>query len=298
MVCQKRFLPSFSRLARTDARSMKFLSFIDYSYVCVLPMARVATRQASYLVLLHQLPAHGDLVRGRSIDRIENVLLRPDVALRMLMTINAPPHVQCVPPPGDGHLSKLSVARRAANPFVDMNAVVEVHKIGKGVYPVPEDGVAGSVTGPHRRQHVGVSPKLRVAGHASVRRRDAREPGRLNGRVAVTVIDPKLCCVVLVAEGNRLGYRTINICKVRRLIDLPTHVANERNNQNDAIDAGPGHGVHAAMKNLRHFESPKSKPVEPQTSVIRLWVYELRPRPSRPLLSTDSTMKPNNIHDR
>src|SRR5579875_2946094 len=269
MVCQKRFLPSFSRLARTDARSMKFLSFIDYSYVCVLPMACVATRQASYLVLLHQLPAHGDLVRRRSVDRIENVLLRPDVTLRMLMTINAPPHVECVAPPRDRHLSNLSVTRRAADPFADMNAVVEVYKIGKDIHFVPENGFAGPVTGPHRRQHVGVGPELRVAAHAGVRRWDTRVPGRLNGRVAVAAVDPELCRVVLVAEGNRLGYGTIDVCKVRRLINLPTDVANERNNQNDAIDAGPGHGVHAAMKNLRHFESPKSKPVETQTAAVR-----------------------------
>ena len=155
---------------------MKFLSFIDYSYLCGLAMARVATSQTPYLVLFHQLSPHGNLVRRRIVDRVENVLLGPDVALRMLMAIDAPTHVESVLPPRDRHLSKLPMARGTTDPFADMNAVIEIHKVGKRVYPVPHDRFACAVTGAHRLQHRGVRPQLRMAGHASVCGRDARIP--------------------------------------------------------------------------------------------------------------------------
>ena len=241
---------------------MKFLSFIDYPYMCGLSMARIATCQTPYLVLLYQLSAHRNLVRRRSVDRIENILLGPDITLRMLMTVDAPPHVESVLPPRDGHLSKLAMARRATDSFADMNAVIEIDKIRQGVHPVPHDGFARSVTGPHRFQHGGVCPKLRMARHAGVRGRKARVPGRLNRRVAVPAINSELRRVVFMAERNRLRNRTIDVCEIGRLIDLPGGVADKSNDKNDAINARLGNGVHAAMKDLRHFESLTSKPAE------------------------------------
>jgi hypothetical protein len=232
---------------------MKLLSFIDYPYLCCLSMARIATCQTLYLVFLHQFSAHGNLVRRWSIDRIENILLGPDVTLRMFMAVNAPSHVEGIFPPRNRHFSKLSVTRRATYPFADMNAVVEVDKVGKAVDAVPQDRFPSPVTGPDRLQHGSVRPKLRVAGHAGVRRRNARIPRILHRRVAIAAVDPKLGCMVLMAKGNRLWKWTLDVREVRRLVYLPTDVADQAYDENNANDARLSNGVNAAMKNLRHF---------------------------------------------
>src|SRR5574337_118738 len=117
-------------------------------------MTRVATGQTPYLMLLHQFFAHGNLVRWRSVNGIENVFLWPDITLGMFMTVNAPPHVEGVFPPCDRHLAKLPVTRRATNSLADMNAVIEIDKVGQGVDLVPQDRLIGAVAGPHWLQHV------------------------------------------------------------------------------------------------------------------------------------------------
>jgi hypothetical protein len=80
--------------------------------------------------------------------------------------------------------------------------------------------------------------------------------------VTVAAINSKLGRVMLVAEWNRLRNRALNIGEIRGLVHLPTDIANQSNNENYAINARLGNGVHAAMKDLRHFESPTSKPAE------------------------------------
>jgi hypothetical protein len=140
--------------------SIKLLSFIDCPYDRNLPMTRIATREALDLVLLNQLSPEGKLVARGSVNGVKDIFLGPDVQLRVFMAINAPPHIKRVASPGDGHPADLSVARRTADSLVDMNAVVEIDKIGKGVHSRPQDGLIGSVAFPNGFQYCGVSPNL------------------------------------------------------------------------------------------------------------------------------------------
>ena len=231
-------------------------------------MARVATSQTPYLVLFHQLSPHGNLVRRRIVDRVENVLLGPDVALRMLMAIDAPTHVESVLPPRDRHLSKLPMARCTTDSFADMNTVIEIHKVGKRVHPVPQDRLSCAVAGAHRFQHRSIGPQLRMARHAGVCGRYTCIPGILNRSMAVPAIDAQLGRVVLMAERNRLRQRALDVGEVRRLIHLPAKESNPRNDEYNTINAGPCKGVHAAMKNLRHCESLTSNPAEYYPAVV------------------------------
>ena len=131
-------------------------------------MTRIATRKFFDLILFNQLPPECKLVAGRSVYGIEDVFLRPDVMLRMIMAIEAPPHVEGMASPSDGHLADFPVTGRTADPFADMNAVVKVHKVGNRIHARPQNRFVGPVAFPHGPEHGGVCPYLRMAGHAGM----------------------------------------------------------------------------------------------------------------------------------
>ena len=73
---------------------------------------------------------------------------------------------------------------------------------------------------------------------------------------------------MLMAERNRLRKWTLDVCEICRLVYLPADVANQTNEDDDAINACLGNGVYTAMKDLRHFESLTCIPAEHYSAVI------------------------------
>ena len=101
-----------------------------------------------------------------------------------------------------------------------------------------------------------------------MRRRKTRIPGVLDGCVAVPAVNSQLGRVMLMAERNRLRKWTLDVCEICRLVYLPADVANQTNEDDDAINACLGNGVYTAMKDLRHFESLTCIPAEHYSAVI------------------------------
>ena len=89
-------------------------------------------------------------------------------------------------------------------PFVHMNAVIEIHEIGKIVDAPPFNRSAGGPAIANRLCQCSVRPDLRVARHARFRRRKTREMRCLDAGMAVPAIDAIIFHMVLMAERNRL----------------------------------------------------------------------------------------------
>src|SRR5579884_4219100 len=140
-----------------------------------LSVACVAVLKLANVVLLDQLPAQRQLVLRRLIAHDENIFARPDVALRVAMAVEAPGHHQRLTPRRERHLVHASVTGLAADPLVDVDAVIEVDEIGHEVDPRPLNRNVRRIAIADWRQHRAVLPDLRVAGHAGMDRRDVRE---------------------------------------------------------------------------------------------------------------------------
>ena len=96
-------------------------------------MTRIAIRDflwAFDFVLFYQSLTQGNLVRRRRIINSENIRAGADVLLRVIVAIDAPPHVKSVLSIGKRHIANRPVARGATDTFVNMNTVVKVNEIG------------------------------------------------------------------------------------------------------------------------------------------------------------------------
>ena len=76
------------------------------------------------------------------VAHIEYLVARPQVFLRSAMALQAPLHLQRGVIEHERHTINRAVASIAANPFVDVNAVIEVNEIGQIVDPRPDERLA------------------------------------------------------------------------------------------------------------------------------------------------------------
>src|SRR6266581_4393492 len=107
-------------------------------------------------------------------------------------------------PPHQRHLVDPAMARHTANAFVDMDAVIEVDKIGQVMDSDPGERCIGAQAGTHGLEHGTLSPDLGVAVHTGLRRRNASHRGFLHKGVTVAAVDAETADVMLMAEGHRL----------------------------------------------------------------------------------------------
>ena len=120
------------------------------------------------------------------------------------MTGKTPLHLQCRRLVSNRHLIHTTVARRTADAFVYMNAVVEISVVGQVMYPNPLDRFASAKAGAHWFKIRAVSPDLLVAIHARVR------GGHASGRrcfyrgMAVAAINAIVSHVMFVAKLDGL----------------------------------------------------------------------------------------------
>ena len=115
------------------------------------------------------------LIGWRLIVDAENRVTRPDEPFRIAMAVQAPLHLQRFFLPHERHAIDLAMARRAADPLVHVNAVIEVDEIWKIVNTCPLDGPIRPEAFADRLEVRARSKNLRMAVHAGLGRRDARK---------------------------------------------------------------------------------------------------------------------------
>ena len=84
------------------------------------------------------------------------------------MTLNAPLHLQRSVIKHQRHTVYRTVAGVAAHAFINVNAVIEINKVGKIIHPVPHQRLPGAKTLANRFEHWRRRPDLRMAVHASL----------------------------------------------------------------------------------------------------------------------------------
>src|SRR5205823_2460982 len=128
---------------------------------------------------------------------------------------------------------------------------------GKLMDAIPRQRFAAPIALAHRLEHRTVRPNLRVAVHADLARRNARECRCLDGRMAVTAIDAKAGDMMLMAEGNRLSAHDAGAGGVIGANELGPGPAHAGDDKNAAEDAHLRQRIEASMKDLGHRSDPR-----------------------------------------
>ena len=173
----------------------------------------------------------------------------------------------------------------ATHAFIDVNAVIEVHKVGEIIHSSPYQRLATAKTLPHWLEQGRSSPNLRVAIHAGFGGWNTGKTRSLNRSMAVAAVNPQSSHMMLVTERNRLGARHFGIGNVRRTLQFQ-YSPQQRGDQEDGpVNRGAGYCVRAAMKNLHQSELSVQRgrvhrpgafvephdPLQPQTVVSLVW---------------------------
>jgi hypothetical protein len=144
------------------------------------------------------------------------------------------------------------VATLTADPFVDMNAVIEIDEIRQIVYACPINRGVVAETGTHRLQSGASDPNLRMTVHTSLGGRNVRKAGGFHGGMAVTTINPKTADVMCVAERHRLLPGLCGSSRIVRAAQLGEGPTQEGENEHGAEDGDPRERVCTTTKQLRH----------------------------------------------
>ena len=214
-------------------------------------MTRRAIRQTLNVIGTNQLRSELFLI-VRDVGHVEDLVARTNVLRRIAMAVETPLHRQRRGLKRERHLVDAAVAGRASDSLCHVNAVIEVHEIGQPMHARPNQRTAAGETGPHRLQHRGVRPDLRMAIHAGLGRRDAGEIRGLDRCVTVTAIDSQSGDVVLMAERDRLLPGDPLIGGVGRAHNAAEHPERESDNEHRSENGDARESVRAAVKNLRH----------------------------------------------
>lgn len=140
------------------------------------------------------------LIRGRFPIHIENLVLGAKVWLGIAVAIQAPTHRERRRLKDEGHLVDRAMAGRAANPLVDVDAVIKVDVVGQAMHFNPLDGLVGAVAFPNGFQITDVVEENGMAIHAGLGGRNARVGRTLHAGMTVAAVDAFISHVVLVAE--------------------------------------------------------------------------------------------------
>ena len=219
-------------------------------------MACRATRQRSDVVFFDEFPAERELIGGRSILHVEDLLARADKELRRAMALETPVHVQRVHPPRERHLIDPAMAGDATDALVHVNAMIEINKSRQVVDARPLDRLTRAKTLSDRRQRRAVRPDLSVTIHADFRRGDPGERAFFHRRVAVAAVDAIICDVMFVTKRDRLGACDSYFRDIGGAIERRKHQCQGDDKPNPAENADPGDRVRARVKNLRHQPEP------------------------------------------
>src|SRR6266487_2427142 len=230
-------------------------SCFSYSRILLAMTGRAVGQLGRYpnLVLFLQFGADFRLiVRGLPV-HVKNLVLRPQRLLGVPVAVHAPLHQQSVGLKNQRHLVDLPMARRAADPFIDMNAVIEIDEIGQAVHFVPLDRFVGAKALANRFKIGRAIEKHRVAVHAGLRRRNPGNRGRFHAGMTVTAVNAVIADVMLVAELHRLLPVDVLLRHVRRARHREDRDKRQPDQEKSGEDTESGNEVSASMKNLRHL---------------------------------------------
>ena len=168
------------------------------------------------------------------------------------MAIEAPIHVQRRVLVHQRHLIHRPVTRGASNPFVYVNAVIEIDEIGQPVHLHPGNRFIGAVTATHGFQIIDIAKQDGMAIHAGLCWRDSRVSRGFHAGMTVTTIDAVIAGMVFVAELNGLDTRYALVGDIGR----PRHYQNSRQRQpsqnNRSEQTKTCQKIRTSMKNLGH----------------------------------------------
>ena len=131
------------------------------------------------------------------------------------MTVETPIHVERVFPPRQRHPVDPTVTGRTSDSLVNVNTVIEIDETGEIVHARPLNRPIRPKTFAHRLEHRTVGPDLRMAIHAGLGRRDAREGTFFDRSMAIAAIDTFVADVMFVAEWDGLAARHTDISNIR-----------------------------------------------------------------------------------
>jgi hypothetical protein len=214
------------------------------------------------LILLHEFATARKLIGRRFPTHVEDLVLRPDVALGCFVAVQAPAHVKSLGFPGERHLVNAAMTGRAADAFLHVDAVIEENEIWQLIHPVPLQRLIGGQALAHGREHGRVGPNLRMAAHASVSWGNSRERTLLDRVVAVSAVNPQARDVMLMTEGHLLLARHVLIGRVRRQINSINQPPEREEPQHPASQRRSRDAIAALSKNLGHGSRPNEVPYD------------------------------------
>ena len=141
-------------------------------------------------ITFHKFGAKSFLRYGRPPSHREHFFTRPQIFFGESMAIQTPFHMKRFRFVGERHLIDSPVTRFASHSLVNVNAVIEVDKVWNVVYSNPQNRVVLSKARSNWFQGRTGRPDLFVAIHANFGRWNSGKGSALDGRVAVSTIDP------------------------------------------------------------------------------------------------------------
>jgi len=204
------------------------------------------------LVFRSQLLAKLRLVRRSFPIHIEDLIARPQSSLGIAMTIQTPLHLEVGSLENQWHLVDLSVTRRTADTFVDVNAVIEIDEIGEAMHSHPLDGFVGTEAFAHRLEIADIVEKHGMTIHAGLGWRNSRGGRRLHTGVTVPAVDSVVAHVVLMTKLDGLRAHYVLIGQVWRASELQYAAQGQGSQYQAKKDTKSCDEVRATVKNLRH----------------------------------------------
>jgi len=221
----------------------------------LLPVANRTVRKFERrlnVIFPYELPAGRLLIRWRLPAHREHLFARAEELFWMPVTGETPLHVHVCGFPGQRHSIHASVAGFTADAFVDVDAVIEVDKVGKIVYSIPPKGLVLTQARTDGFEHFAVSPDLLVTIHARRCWRNTRKGAHFNGVVAIPAVDPESAHMMRMTERNRLIKRDSFVGNVRRINGSRPTPGDSSNYEDTSEYRQPRDGVRCSFEYLRH----------------------------------------------
>ena len=149
------------------------------------------------------------------------------------------------------------MAGLAADPLVDVNAVVEIDEVGEIVDAVPLESGIVAEAGAHRLEHGRLTPDLGVTGHTGFGGGNAGKTALVDGRVAIATVEAHPGNVMLVTKGDRLLERDVLFGDEIRPIDIEQDPHNGTDGYQAGHNASFGSPIGAAREYLSHLSNPR-----------------------------------------
>jgi hypothetical protein len=216
--------------------------------------AALELANARNLVLGRQALSDFGLIRWSFPIHVENLIAWPQNRFRVAMAVQTPLHQQRRRLKHERHLVHLPVAGRAANTFVDVNAVIEIDVIRQPVDANPLNRFIRSITFAYWLQISGVVEENGMAIHAGLGGRNPGGGGGFDAGMTIPAIDAVVANVVFVAELDGLLARDVLIRQIGSAGQAHHTTKGQGREQRAKKDTDLRDEIRASVKNLGHVK--------------------------------------------